>query len=222
MDDVSTPFPDSLSTPGEDLMRLMPDRPSLNRGFGLLQQGSRADRAAQDLRPSTPAQWYAAELQRATMWSIPLPGGFSVPLPLTDIEPVPLRVGGQRPTVAEQLESMYFGQRTDTGFNLFGANIRLPQWLGGTVLTHQSAELVFQYRNLPPGLSRDLVRMRLELIHPGHARAIDSETLQGRAPTNLLPESITPPMMVGVGIDGVFHATMFRHHCVRSFLDDEC
>jgi len=159
---------------GEDPLLLLPVRPTLNRGFGILQQPQLADQAQRRTDPHrSDLTQLSAELAAETMWEFPLPFGFTIPI--WSHPPADLRVGGETPGWREQLESVYYGQRTDRGFNLFGLHVALPGWAGGLIRTHESASLAFTYRNAT-GIQRALAGVKLDALHPGYTNLIDSET----------------------------------------------
>jgi hypothetical protein len=174
----------AVGDPG--LLDFLPVRPSFNRGFGLLQQTARADEANQRMAdPNTAGDMLAGLYYRDNRLDVPLPFGFSLPVGnwLFDLNPdEPLRVGGVRPLWDEQLRSVYYGQRTDAGSGPTDYEVALPPWAGGLLRTHTSADLVFKYRNTPPGSARDIIGTQLGIIHPGYPSLIDSETMQVRVP----------------------------------------
>jgi hypothetical protein len=174
MDETFSGDPPSFSiAEGENPLALLPVRPTINRGFGIMQQPEVADQAMRRSDPeASDLTRYSAFLAAETMWEIPLPFGFTIPV--WSHGPTDLRVGGETPSWAEQLESVYYGQRTDTGFNFFGFVLALPEWAGGLLRTHESATLVYLYRNAS-GFQRDIAGMKLDFIHPGYTALIDAE-----------------------------------------------
>jgi len=194
-------FPQFVDVPAladPDLLQFLPVRPSFNRGFGLLQQTQRANEAMQRAaEPETLGQAAAQDFYRDNSLDVPLPFGFSLPVGnwLFGLNPdEPLRVGGVRPGWPEQLRSVYYGQRTDAGSGPTDYEVSLPTWAGGILRTHTSADLVFKYRNMNPGLARDAIGVALDAIHPGYTTAINNEVVR-------VPRAVTPSARLPVGSD---------------------
>jgi len=183
MDDVLEADPEL--SPGEDPLDLLPGRLGVpvSRFSGLHDSGVFADtRLRGELPEATPLQRYVSLEMDSSFWDLGLPLGFSVPIGHLisgdDFSgPRPLNVGGMRPSMREQIDSVIHGQESGEGFNFLGMNVALPEWAASGLRTHTSATLVYLYRNEEEtSWSRAAHGVLLDLIHPGYTELIDSET----------------------------------------------
>jgi len=156
---------------GVNPLDLMPSRLSFGKPHVFGNARLADANSTNSLRGQTNIQRYAGLLAQEQFFDVPLALDFT----LSVSDPKPLRVGGVIPSPAEQLESIYYGQRTDQGFNLLGTTVALPRFLGSIVRTHMSADLVYRYRNEDPGFRRDFDGWLLNQLHPGYSALIDSE-----------------------------------------------
>jgi hypothetical protein len=120
--------------------------------------------------------------------------GFDIPFDPWNV-PVPIRIGGVRPPLTQQIDEIVHGS-AGGGFYLFGEHIEggdkgLPWTDFPLIRSHASALIVFAYRNTLPqntwfwDPSDDVINFAsglvLDFIHPGYRGGIDAETI-GVAP----------------------------------------